>query len=189
MEPNAPLVAGEHCQFCKALPVCPAQREKAYELAQVEFDAVDEPGTKLPVVSTLTDEQLGKILLAAPVIEDWFNAAREHVRERLMQGERVEGWKLVAKRATRRWKNEQDAEINLATMGLESIYTRKLLSPAQAEKALKEVKLKLPEHLVVKSSSGYNLAPDHDPRPALLPAAVDAFDGIDLPSGTTEVPS
>jgi hypothetical protein len=44
----------------------------------------------------------------------------------------------------------------------------KLVSPAQAEKALKKRKLALPGELVVAVSTGSTLAPESDPRPAAL---------------------
>ena len=45
---------------------------------------------------------------------------------------------------------------------------QKLISPAQAEKVLKKSKLALPDDLVVAVSSGSTLAPESDPRPAVL---------------------
>ena len=43
-----------------------------------------------------------------------------------------------------------------------------LLSPAQMEKVLKKSKLALPDELVVAVSSGTTLAPESDPRPAVI---------------------
>jgi len=48
------------------------------------------------------------------------------------------------------------------------VYTKKLISPAQAEKLLKKSKQELPAELVVSVSSGSTLAPESDPRPAVL---------------------
>jgi hypothetical protein len=54
--------------------------------------------------------------------------------------------------------------------GLEpkDIYSKELLSPAQMEKVLKKRKLALPDDLVVAVSSGTTLAPESDPRSAVL---------------------
>lgn len=50
----------------------------------------------------------------------------------------------------------------------DAAYVKKLISPAQAEKALKAVGIKeIPEELIVKSSSGTTLAPESDKRPAV----------------------
>jgi hypothetical protein len=44
----------------------------------------------------------------------------------------------------------------------------KLVSPAAAEKLLKAQKLKLPDGLTVAISSGNTIAPESDPRPAVV---------------------
>ena len=53
-------------------------------------------------------------------------------------------------------------------ISLDEMYTKKLLSPAQAEKILKKAKKELPANQVVAISSGSTLAPVDDPRPAVL---------------------
>lgn len=174
---DAPLAAGDWCRFCKALPVCPAQRKLAVEVAQSEFDVVEAP--TFPAPELLTEEQLSNVLAVSPTVEEWFRSVRQYITNKLERGEEVPGWKLVAKRATRKWKDETEADGTLTALGLDedTRFTRKLVSPAQAEKALKTIKQKLPENLVSKESSGFNLAPDSDPRPAKLAGAVHDFDG------------
>ena len=84
----------------------------------------------------------------------------------LEQGIEVPGCKLVAKRATRKWKSAEDASIALSEYLTEDeLYSRDLVSPAQAEKLLKTLKITLPEELVEKVSSGHTLALEDDPRP------------------------
>jgi hypothetical protein len=176
-EPDAPLAVGDHCTFCKALPTCPAQRQKAIEIAQTEFDVVETPS--FPAPELLTDEQLSKILAAGPGLSEWLRSINQFVLNKLDRGEPVPGWKLVPKRASRKWKVDDEALLDeLCILGLdfEGCHTRKILSPAQAEKALKAIKQKLPDTLVEKVSSGFNLAPDSDPRPALPASAHSDFD-------------
>ena len=54
--------------------------------------------------------------------------------------------------------------------GLEpdEIYSKEIRSPAQMEKVLKKRKLALPDEFVVSVSSGDTLAPESDPRPAVV---------------------
>ena len=78
------------------------------------------------------------------------------------------GYKLVPKRATRQWVNEDKAVAFLSSAGVEAWGEPKALSPAQAEKALKKAKIELPADLVVAVSTGNTLAPESDPRPAVL---------------------
>ena len=49
-----------------------------------------------------------------------------------------------------------------------AMYKTELISPAQAEKVLKKSKLALPEEVITAVSSGSTLAPEDDPRPAVL---------------------
>jgi hypothetical protein len=60
----------------------------------------------------------------------------------------------------------------------DEIYTQKLKSPAQIEKLVG--KKNLIEDMIQKKSSGYNLVPATDPRPALAAGAQAVFA---LPSG------
>lgn len=179
LDPDAPRVVGEHCRFCKAKPKCKAQRQYAIEAAQDEFDVVEEP--RLPAPHELTDEQISLVLDRAEVIEGWFKSIREHVQGQLEAGIPFPGYKLVPKRATRKWVDDAAADRWLARqkVGMRDRYTKKVISPAQAEKVLKKMNLELPERYVVKESSGNNIAKNDDPRPAMLPSAVSDFDGLD----------
>jgi hypothetical protein len=75
---------------------------------------------------------------------------------------KVPGYKLVAKRGTRQWANEDDAIKFLGDKAFES----KLISVAQAEKLVG--KKNFPQELAVSVSSGNTLANEDDPRPAIL---------------------
>ncbi len=150
-----PYALGDHCRWCKAKLDCPAQRRGIEEVSR-----------------RTGNEDLGKLLVACERAEDFIKEVREEAFRRLTAGERVHGWKLVPKRAQRKWL---DAEVAMAT--LRRVYKLKpsellvseLVSPAQAEKLVK-AKQKDPKDiaaLVTAVSSGNTLAPDSDPRPAV----------------------
>jgi hypothetical protein len=80
----------------------------------------------------------------------------------------VPGYKLVAKRGTRQWIDEDEAVAILGVAGIDPYKEREVISPAQAEKLLKKSKLTLPPELTVSLSSGTTLASEDDPRPAVL---------------------
>jgi hypothetical protein len=84
------------------------------------------------------------------------------------EGASVPGWKLVNKRATRQWTDEDKASDFLEANGVYPLQEPKVISPAVAEKALKKAKIALPDDLVVAVSTGSTLAPESDPRPAVL---------------------
>ena len=115
----------------------------------------------------LPAEKLGAALDLADKLESFIADARKLAQERLEKNMPVPGYKLVAKRATRQWVDEAEA---LAKLGgtIPMYEPMKVISPAAAEKVLKKSKLALPDDLVVAVSSGSTLAPESDPRPAVL---------------------
>jgi hypothetical protein len=155
-KPDAPLQHGEHCRWCAAKPVCPKMTgavDRALKLKIEELDA----------------DQIGGYLKNADILEQWITDLRALAHQVLETGKPVPGWKLVAKRATRQWVDEELAAKELMNdLSADELYTKKLLSPAQAEKLLKKQKKELPASHVVAISSGSTLAPVDDPRPAVL---------------------
>lgn len=166
-EPDAPLVAGSWCRFCPASAICPAQFENAVTVVGDAFMEDMEP--ELPEPSTLDDETLDRVLLAAPMIEDWFKACRDYTSKRFAQGNPVPGWKLVAKKSPRRWVDPESAEAYLRELGIEEgdLFTKKLISPRQAEIALRREGVELAANLITNESTGENLVVESDPRPAV----------------------
>jgi hypothetical protein len=74
----------------------------------------------------------------------------------------------VAKRGTRQWTDESKAAAALLEIGVSPYKEPEVISPTQAEKELKKRKLTLPDDLVVSVSSGTTIAPESDPRPAVI---------------------
>lgn len=164
LEPDAVRVAGEkQCQWCKAQAKCPAQKQHAERIAMVDFDDVSEQKP----VNTLTDDELRQALEGKKLVLSWLDAVEKLVVERLNAGEGFDGFKLVAGRSVRQWSNEADAEKALADMLGDDAYTKKLLSPAQAEKSLGKAKAKDIADYVVKAEGKPTLAPESDKRKAV----------------------
>ena len=178
--PDAPLVAGEHCRFCPAKAVCPKQHENALAVAKEAFAPVPQSP---PAPDALTHDDLRRIMDAAGMVEAWLSAVRTHVRSLIENGlaqpEEL-GYKLVAGRASRKWKSEDEAEKALKSLldDPDEAYVRKLLSPAQAEKLLKGADKKALDPLV-EESRGVQLAPLSDKREAIMPA-IAAFGEVEL---------
>jgi hypothetical protein len=174
VDPNAPLVAGEHCRFCPAASICPELKSKALAVAQDEFS--DLPSDVPPEPVTLPSEVLGDLLNRLPVLEHWASALRAEEHRRQMRGESVPGRKLVARRSHRNWADEQQTRDFLAEKGVAPevmVKPTKLKSPAQIERLIG--KKNLPEHLVQKKQGGYVSVPLDDPRPAVALSAADEF--------------
>lgn len=169
-DPKAPLVAGEHCRFCPASPVCPA---KAAHAQSVTMTAFDGEVLDIPAPEKLDHETFLRALNAADQIEIWLKAVRAHAQRMLEVGEEIPGWKLVQRRAMRKWKDEylvREWAVLTDDDLLGSVYESSLRSVAQVEKIAKKAGVDLPTELYEKVSSGVTMAPEHDTRPA-LPAA------------------
>lgn len=170
-EPDAALIPGEWCKFCPAKATCPARKEQALAIAMAEFSPVGE--MELPIVHEMTPEALAKTLDQIGQLEDFCRSVKEYAHNEAIHGRCPPGFKLVAKRATRKWRDEAEAAAAIEDIyGIQSIYTEpKLKSPAQIEPLMpgrnKKEREKALAPLVTKESSGTVLAPETDPRPAV----------------------
>lgn len=185
LDPRAPLTPGRWCKFCPAAGVCPALKTHAMELAMVEFG--DVPLALPPPPSQLSNTVLGTLLNNLDIVEDFARAARSTAQAKLEAGEEVPGWKLVPKRANRKWIGEAQLAVFVASAvprreDVDRImYEQKLRSPAQVEKLLKPLQVKLPTDLYSQESSGNTLAPTGDRRQEVTPVAIaDVFDAEPL---------
>jgi hypothetical protein len=155
--PDPRFATGGHCRWCAAKPVCPLLTGAVDRAVKANLKNVDVG-------------QLAQMLEQAPLIEEYLASVRALALLMLEEGQRVPGFKLVQKRATRQWIDASEAKAALSRLGLDDteLTETKLVSPAQAEKALKKRKLELPDDLVVAVSTGTTLAPESDPRPPVL---------------------
>ena len=155
--PEPRFATGDHCRWCAAKPVCPLLTGAVDRAVKANLKNVDVG-------------QLAQMLEQAPLIEEYLASVRALALLMLEEGERVPGFKLVQKRATRQWIDASEAKAALSRLGLDDteLTETKLVSPAQAEKALKKRKIELPDDLVVAVSTGTTLAPESDPRPPVL---------------------
>jgi hypothetical protein len=146
---DAAFNAGDHCRWCAAKPVCPKMTGEVDRFMKTSLQTIDAT-------------QIGHYLQQADQIEDFIKSVREMAFTMLENDVPVSGYKLVAKRGTRQWANEDDAIKFLGDKAFES----KLISVAQAEKLVG--KKNFPQELAVSVSTGNTLANEDDPRPAIL---------------------
>lgn len=155
------LEPGDWCRWCLAKAQCPAHMKLAEVTTQMAFEVLEpeEKKKELPAPERLTREQLLTIMEVADTIEGWLKAVREHVHSEVEAGHEYEGWALADKRAYRRWEDEEALLEYLQRKRVpKKVYEhRKLASPAQLERALKDRDEDFPDHLVVKESSGTKL--------------------------------
>jgi hypothetical protein len=177
LDPDAPLVPGEWCQFCPAADanVCPALKEQALALAAEEFEDASYAG--------LSNEELGDLLDKVSNVETWCKKLREYANAQAKVGRMPIGYKWVEKRATRKWSDEESVAANLRLVmdfTDEQIFERKLKSPPQIEKLVGKKDFGVLRPLIVQQSSGLVLAPLGDPRPEAQPNAASEFEAVSM---------
>ena len=159
--PDAPLAQGDWCRWCAAKAICPIMTGAADRAMVSALQGVDV-------------ERVSEYLGMANQLEDWIKDVRTLAMQTLEAGLPVPGYKLVPKRAVRQWVDEDKALDAMREMGLDTkeLVETKLLSPAKVEKVLKKYKFALPTDHAVAISSGNTLAPEDDPRPAVVQIGV-----------------
>lgn len=201
--PDAPLVAGDHCKYCKH-KTCNTRAETVMKEVGVMFQpvAIESPTLDLAQQSankdpaTMTDDQLRQVLEAAPLMRQMLEAAEAEALKRLEAGKPVPGFKLVNGRGSRAWTLPEDQMAEkLIRMGVPkaSVYVTKLVSPAQVEKlaweatkggekvtkSLSDRQLKtLDTEYVAKLAGKVTIAPESDPRPAVVRNAAPLFSAV-----------
>jgi len=159
---NPPAKMGDHCRYCPAQALCP-------DYNAITIDVLP----KIELLSQAQASQLSDALEIADRLEPWIKAVRKMAHETLERGEKIKGFKLVPKRATRVWTDPLAVENRLhAVKELKTAdcYKSELKSPPQIEKLCKANGVsfeKLIGDLVSAVSSGTTLAHDSDPRPAV----------------------
>ena len=180
--------AGSHCRFCVGAPICPELYKQAVTIAQNNFP--DDLTTKVDVVtsrltppSDLSDDELGEALTRGEILSTWLNAVRAETSSRLAKGKTVSGWKHVAKKGYRQWRDTTDAANRLSRLGLprsEMMTAPELRSPAQIEKVLRVRKLdpKIVDPLTDAPVTGVTFVPSSHPAPAVLTSPGAAFSEV-----------
>ena len=174
-KPDAPLVVGSWCRWCKAKATCPAQYAMAQEVASSSFDVVVAP----PDPTQLSPAQLDRVLVMTPVLKSWLDSVGEYAKLRAFRGE-LAGWKVVASgKGHRKWT---DADKVIALLG-DDVVEKSIISVAQAEKLLGEKKVNTVVDYITKGAGASILVPEADARPALS-SGIEAFDVVDTSEDT-----
>jgi hypothetical protein len=154
-QPDAPLAAGDHCRWCTAKTICPVVSGAVARAART-------------AIKTVNVDRLAEALGQIDLLEGYIKDARDMAQQLLENGVEVPGWKLVPKRATRKWVDDKKVLTTLTEAGLNIEQLTDPKSPAQMEKVLKKHNVPMPTDLIVSVSTGSTLASADDPRPAVL---------------------
>lgn len=168
---DAPLKPGEWCKFCPAARACPALEQRSQAIAKAEF------APTLPY----DPKELALALDSLPVIEARVKAIREFAYAEAEAGRCPPGYKLVAKRPTRKWRSEGDVIEFLQDMAITDdviFEPRSVRSPAQLEKE-KAIGKGALYNFIISESSGHTLVHESDKRPAVKLDAKSEFAAIE----------
>ena len=162
---------GDHCMWCKAVAICPAQMETSQALVDTQ---------QTVQWAHVTGDVLGDMLEKASHVENFIAELRKYAHALLENNNTLApvGWKLVPKKAMRKWSDEDRVAKELSKrIGEKNAYTRKLASPAQVEKIIKKGDLKLTKRvfdaklkpLISQDSSGTNMVKEDNPKTGIEP--------------------
>jgi len=169
--PNPVAVPGEkQCRFCRARATCPELQAEVFAAALSDFEDLDA-ATRHEVTSVTASDALKVV----PLVEAWCEAVRAQVYVDLAAGKADSNWKLVrGRRGPRKWADPANAEAALVTeIGYDEMFTRTLISPTAAERALKNTDAwDAICDLITQSPGAAIVAPITDRRPAIEAADV-----------------
>jgi hypothetical protein len=206
-KPDALLIPGEkQCKWCRASG-CTARVNHILAVAGVAFPVVGvEVGQQIAQQdpAALSNDNLREILEAAPMMRQMIEQAEAEALRRLESGKPIPGLKLVNGRGSQAWTlpEEQIAE-KLKGMGVpkDAIYKTSVVSPAQAkkitwsnrkneQKSLSPRQLKtLETEYIVKLGGKLTVAPESDPRPAVVRDVAPLFSAIESAPAPAPLPA
>ncbi len=156
------------CRFCRAKAQCKARADKNLALF---YETPD----------TITISDAGKILEQAGDIKAWLTDLENLVLEKLFDGEKVEGWKIVEGKSSRKYTDETKVAEAMIAAGYDEnkLYERSVIGITAMEKTFgkKEVG-KVLKDLIYKPAGKPTLARTDDRRPEYKPKemVLNAFD-------------
>ena len=109
--------AGEHCRFCKLKSTCRKRAEYNLEMAKYDFRMPDK----------LSNTEISAILDKSEQFISWINDIKNYALTKALQGEKFEGYKVVAGKSNRKFTDEDEVARVVIDLGYEP-YEKKLLS-------------------------------------------------------------
>ena len=150
------IVPGSWCKYCPAEPFCEAKRTQV--MAANLLGARDQE--ELTAAADMVNE-----------VEAWCKSIKEELFLQMSRGVPIKGWKIVEKRATRKWidPGHVESDLHFAGLTLKDTHNHVILTPPQMEKMLKKNKVEIDlDEFIVSKSSGNTIATEDDSREAVI---------------------
>jgi len=150
---------GEWCRWCKGKIDCPEQNKTAIEYAQEVF----EP-------SKITTADLVKVFLVKDALKMYIDAVDSHLYQLAMEGEKVEGLKLVwGRKGNQKWTDPKEASDFLESMvGDDAFKPREPKTPTQLKKIAPDYAEDI-EGFTSRSDAKLKLVTEADKGKAVVP--------------------
>ena len=192
-DPEAPLVPGKHCQWCKhgRAKNCTASTEVAIQgIKPMTLPVQTQEGTSLFEVieqtfgdiSQLDDNKLSEIADAEAGILAVFDRVKTEIERRIDSGVQVPGYTMAPGRASQVWAVGEE-EVAKALKGRrfkkDEIYPPKLITPGQVlkhSKLTEEQKAKIKRDLITVKAGSLKLKKVD--REKNTPTAIDMFSDV-----------
>ncbi|WP_049208578.1 DUF2800 domain-containing protein [Serratia marcescens] len=189
----------KQCRWCKAAGgLCKAEAQHHLDMMAGDFVDLTQPlapqlATAGQRVAVLTPEELAALYQNVDAIEGFCKGLRGRVNSELAAGHTVPGFKLVeGKQGNRAWSDEEAARALLKDTFRyknEEVFDFKLISPTKAEKLIKKEKPRRwtkVEALITRADGKPAVAPESDPRPALVINHENDFENVDAVEAAAE---
>ena len=183
---------GEHCRFCKGKAQCRARADQntAFEdfkdcaiagKAAPELQALSpETRAVIGLPPMLSDAEIGELLVRAEGLVQWYKDLCEYATQNILNGKEIPGWKVVAGKSNRAFKDVETAFSKVIEAGYDEalLYERKPITLTGVESLLGKAKFEtLLKDCVHKPLGKPTLVPLSDKREPYSTAAAD-FAGV-----------
>lgn len=193
-DPNAPIRAGEWCQFCRIKRTCRVRAESVFKTALGDFEDLDQAMQTAPrVAASLSNDEVAKALDALPQLTQWIKDIKDHAAFEVRHGRAVGTYKFVAGKGSREFGKpeaevvalikERKPDVDTATLytkpallsvaKIEEVVGKTLWKPATAKKPAGPL-----VDLIKKNAGAPTLVHGSDPRPALTDLT-EEFENLD----------
>jgi hypothetical protein len=196
-DPDAPRIPGEkQCRWCPAARIegmCPEYEKFHFDALGITILNLDEAtdlGIPLTMPLTITPARRTTLIRSWPMIKRWYERMHAHALQAALEGDfaQVPGLKAVEGRhGNRKFRDPEEAE-NALLLGEyidpehgevfewtplkpSQIFTKKLISPAQAEKLLGSGKI--PSLMIERGKPKPVLVEATDPKKAITPNQIE----------------
>lgn len=189
---NGKFCPGEHCKFCRGKVQCRARAEQntaledfkdcvpAGKAAPELLTMSEEARQVLGLPTLLSDAEIGDLLTRGKSLVAWYKDLEEYALASILAGKEIPGYKAVAGKSNRAFKDADTAFKTLIEKGYDEalLYDRKPKTLSELEKMLgKKTFADFLGDQVYKPLGAPTLAPATDKREAYNSAASD-FAGV-----------